>query len=111
MIEFEKFLLEKGFTKYCYDVKTKKYYKPKRHTISTMTNLDHRYTQKDYGDNVDKIGKQIIIGLYEYGYGIQLISPRLFDENGEELMGHKLNNYLYETDNEQLLQQLIPLMK
>lgn len=70
MIALEKRLIESGYTKYAYDAKTRKYYKPNNHVISTMVNIDHRYVKNEEFEN------EIVIGLSEYKKPATLISHR-----------------------------------
>jgi hypothetical protein len=91
MTKFEQFLIDKGYVKFILNCKTMKFERTKRHTISTMVNLDYRYFHNT--DNVvqkiaagksvmdddftfdDRKG-EICFGLHEFGKPSTLISPR-----------------------------------
>lgn len=72
MIKLENFLLENGYIKFAYDFKSKDYYEPKEHIISTMLNLEHSYFHKT---DIHKKNR-IIIGLHEAYKPVTLIYPR-----------------------------------
>ena len=93
MTSFEKYLIEKGYIMFAFDVIKMQYYKPERHVISTMTNLGHIYIHKSDKVILDKIvqGKrvvgedcitfedrknEIVFGLSEKDKPPTLISPR-----------------------------------
>jgi hypothetical protein len=61
MIAFEKYLLDKGFIKMRYDFRSGSLFEEThwKHEISTQSNLDYRYMQKNDPEF------QIIIGLHE----------------------------------------------
>lgn len=69
MSGFEKYLIENGFVMHKFDFKLGKNIPVKKHHISTMTNLDHRYIKDD---------KVLVFGLHEVGLPPTLISPRPF---------------------------------
>lgn len=70
MTNFEEFLIEKGYVKYVYNSKDKRYYKPKAHIISTMENICHIYIK----DNKEE--EKIVFGLSEKDKPPTLIYPR-----------------------------------
>jgi hypothetical protein len=92
MTQFEQMLLDKGYIKYILNCKTMKFEIPKRHTISTMVNLDHRYFHNTDTNILQKIESsksvmeedftwedrkgEICFGLSEAGKPPTLISPR-----------------------------------
>lgn len=92
MTKFEQMLLDKGYIKHILNFKTMKFEIAKRHTISTMVNLDHRYFHKTDKNIMQKIanGKsvmeddftledrkgEICFGLHEVGKPTTLIIPR-----------------------------------
>jgi len=92
MTQFEQMLLEKGYIKHILNCKTMKFEIAKRHVISTMVNLDHRYFHKTDENILQKIadgksvmGKdltwddrrgEICFGLHEAEKPPTLISPR-----------------------------------
>jgi len=92
MTQFEQMLLDKGYIKHILNCKTMKFEIAKGHTISTVTNLDHRYFQNTDTNILQKIasGKSVIdkdftwedrkgeicFGLREVGKPPTLISPR-----------------------------------
>ncbi len=88
MISFEKYLIEIGYHKFCFNNKTKMYERTERDSISTMADFSYVYiypshlvykeletvesSQLTY--SLRKVG--FIIGLSEAGKPITLISPR-----------------------------------
>ena len=90
MTKFEQFLIDNGYIKFIINTKTWKYEIPKYHTISTMSNIDHRYIHNDDPllkkiQNDEIIGKgitfddrrgEIRFGLHEHKKPPTLIYPR-----------------------------------
>jgi hypothetical protein len=90
MTKFEEFLVDKGYIMYAFDFKENKFYKPKVHIISTMTNIRHFYIHNSDTDLLKRIEKEenpnnfslkdfektIIYGLSEKDKPSTLISPR-----------------------------------
>lgn len=90
MTNFEKFLIEHGYQKYILNCKTMKYERTDTHTVSTLSNLDHRYFHVSdlpanqnihEGKPVTEWGEgerkgEIVFGLSEFGKPPTLISPR-----------------------------------
>jgi hypothetical protein len=62
MNSFEKYLIENGYIMFAFDASKMQYYKPQRHTISTMVNLGHIYIHESDRVLLDKIeqGKKVI---------------------------------------------------
>lgn len=91
MHRFESYLINKGYIKFIFDAKSRKYKKTNHHTLSTMVNLDHRYIHESETNLLNKIkeGKsvgsgisnedrsmEVCFGLYEVGKPPVLIHPR-----------------------------------
>ena len=92
MTQFEQMLLDKGYIKHILNCKTMKFETAKRHTISTMVNINHRYFHKTDENILQKIANgesvmeedftwedrkgEICFGLHERGKPPTLISPR-----------------------------------
>lgn len=73
MTKFEQFLVDRGFTKSTFNPKrqSSKYHPAKStHTLSTLSNLDYRYTHLNYE------GLEIVFGLHEHKKPPTLIYPR-----------------------------------
>ena len=68
MTKFEEQLIDKGYLTHTFNCSTNKYERGRK-AISTMTNLDNRYINKD-------TEKEICFGLNEFGKPPTLISPR-----------------------------------
>lgn len=93
MTSFEKYLIEKGYIMYSFDVSEMQYVIPKRHNISTMGDLGYIYIHKSDLVLLDKINNgtkvvgensitfkdrknEIVFGLHEKDRPTTLISPR-----------------------------------
>ena len=92
MTQFEQMLLDKGYIKHILNCKTMKFETAKRHTISTMVNINHRYFHKTDENILQKIANgesvmeedftwedrkgEICFGIHERGKPPTLISPR-----------------------------------
>jgi hypothetical protein len=82
MTNFEEFLINKGYKKYVVKRHLGKIIlkKPKKHIISTMVNLDHRYYLEEVeGEDIHQLRNQIqpiIFGLHERNKPPTLIYPR-----------------------------------
>lgn len=92
MTKFENYLIENGYIKYIINHKTNKFELAKGHTISAMTNIDHRYFHQSDENVLKKIseGKSILdkdftwddrrgeicFGLHEKDKPATLIYPR-----------------------------------
>ena len=92
MTQCEQMLLDKGYIKHILNCKTMKFETAKRHTISTMVNINHRYFHKTDENILQKIANgesvmeedftwedrkgEICFGIHERGKPPTLISPR-----------------------------------
>lgn len=70
MTDFEKMIIGLGYEKFIYNCTTHNLEKAKKHFISSLVNLDHRYIHPEYPEN------EIVFGLSEAGKPPTLKSPR-----------------------------------